>query len=72
MVVTDTFTKYVELIAIPDKKAETVAMALFTKWLCRYQLPNEIVSDSEKEFCNEIVDKNDSNDECQEDHYITI
>ena len=33
MVVTDAFTKYVELIAIPDKTAETVANTLFTKWL---------------------------------------
>ena len=29
MVVTDAFTKYVELIAIPDKQAETIASALF-------------------------------------------
>ena len=35
MVVTDAFTKYLELIAIPDKQGETVATALFTKWLCR-------------------------------------
>ena len=57
MVVTDAFTKYVELIAIPDKQAETVATALFSKWLCRHGLPAEIVSDGGKEFCNEIVDK---------------
>ena len=46
MVVTDAFSKYVELIAIPDKQAETVANALFTKWLCRHGLPAEIVSDN--------------------------
>ena len=57
MVVTDAFMKYVELIAIPDKQAETVANALFSKWLCRHGLPAEIVSDNGKEFCNEVVDK---------------
>ena len=48
MVVTDAFTKYVELIAIPEKQAKTVATTLFTKWLCRNGLPNEIVSDGGK------------------------
>ena len=57
LVVIDAFTKYVQLIAIPDKHAETVATALFTRWLCRHGLPNEIVSDGGKEFCHEIVDK---------------
>ena len=57
MVVTDAFTKYVELIAIPDKQADTIAQALFSKWLCRHGLPAEIVSDNGKEFCNEVVDK---------------
>ena len=45
MVVTDAFTKYVKLVAIPDKQAETVATTLSTKWLCRHRLPNEIVSE---------------------------
>ncbi len=51
------FLKFAELIAIPDKCAETVANALFTRWLCRHGLPLEIVLDQGKEFCNEIVDK---------------
>ena len=46
-----------ELIAIPDKQADTVATALFTRWLCRHGLPEEIVSDGGKEFCNEVVNK---------------
>ena len=57
IVVTDAFTKYMELIAIPDKQAETVATALFTRWLCRHGLPAEIMSDGGKEFSNEIVNK---------------
>ena len=57
MCVTDAFSKYVELVALPNKEAETVAASLFSKWLCRHGLPNEIVSDNGKEFCNSVVDK---------------
>ena len=54
--VTDAFSKYAELVAIPDKSASTVGSALFSRLLCRHGLPLEIVSDNGKEFCNEIVD----------------
>ena len=46
-----------ELVAIPDKSAPTVASALFSRWLCRHGLPLEIVSDGGKEFCNEVVNE---------------
>ncbi len=48
MCITDAFSKYVELVAIPDKSATTVASALFSRWLCRHGLPLEIVSDGGK------------------------
>ncbi len=57
MCITDAFSKYVELVAIPDKTATTVALALFSRWLCRHGLPLEIVSEGGKEFCNEIVNE---------------
>ena len=73
MVVTDGITKYVALIAIPDKQVEAMAMALFMKWLCRHRFPNKIVSaDGEKEFCNKVVKKNAQNDESKENCNITI
>jgi hypothetical protein len=52
--VTDTFSKYGELDAIPDKSASTMGSALFSRWLCRHGLPLEIVSDNGKEFCNQL------------------
>jgi hypothetical protein len=52
MVITDAFTKYVELIALPNKEAETVATALFNRWICRYGVPLEIITDQGKEFVN--------------------
>ena len=36
---TDAFTKYAEMIAVPNKEAITVSEAIFTKWICRYGTP---------------------------------
>ncbi len=49
---TVTFTKYVELVTIPNKEAFTVAMAILNRWICRFGLPLEIVTDQGKEFTN--------------------
>ena len=45
MVMTDAFSKYTELAAIEDKKAETVARAFFESWICWHGVPILIVSD---------------------------
>jgi hypothetical protein len=45
------------LVAIPGKTASTVASTLFSRWLSRHYLPQEIVSDGGKEFCNEVVNE---------------
>ena len=55
--VTDAFSRFAELIALPDKHAENLANALYTRCLCRHGLPFEIGSDQGKEFCNEVVEK---------------
>jgi hypothetical protein len=52
---TDAVSKYAELVGISDRTAETVAKAIFTKWICRYGVPTEIIINREKEFCNEIT-----------------
>jgi len=51
---TDAFSKYVELVALPDKEALTVTSAIFNRWICRYGTPLEIVTDQGKEFCNKL------------------
>ena len=48
MVITDAFSKYVKMVAISDKTADTVAEVLLSKWLCRHGLPSEIVLDGGK------------------------
>jgi transposase InsO family protein len=57
LVITDTFTKYVELVAIDNKEAPTVTEAIFKKWICRYGVPLEIITDQGKEFCNKLSDE---------------
>ncbi len=52
---TDAFTKYAEICAIPNKEAPTVARELFEKWICRFGCPVEFTSDNGKEFCNELT-----------------
>ena len=54
MVMTDAFSKVVELAAIPDKTAETIARTFFQRWICRYSVPLQVVSDNGKEFANEL------------------
>ena len=55
--ITDAFTKYAEIVAIPDKSALVVARALFEKWICRFGCPIEFTSDNGKEFCNQLSDE---------------
>ena len=57
MVMTDSFSKYTELAAIEDEKAETAARAFFEPWICRHGVPILIVSDRGKEFLNEAMKK---------------
>ena len=55
--ITDAFTKYVELVAIPDKEATTIATSIFYRWVCRYGCPLQITTDNGKEFCAKISEQ---------------
>ena len=57
LVMTDAFTKYVELVAVPDKEAKTVTSAILHKWICRFGLPMEIFSDMGGEFKNKLSEQ---------------
>jgi hypothetical protein len=52
--ITDAFTKYVELAALPNKEAATVAEAIFDKWICRFGTPIDLVTDQGTEFCAKL------------------
>jgi hypothetical protein len=57
VVMTDAFTKYVKLAAIPNKTEDQVSKVLFERWFCRFSAPTRMISDQEKEFCNELVNR---------------
>ncbi len=53
----DALTKYVELVPLPNKEANTVANAIFDKCYCRFGAPLDIVTDQGKEFCACLSDE---------------
>ena len=48
LTMTDAFTKYAEVVAIPNKEATTVSTEIFNKWICRYGCPAAIHTDQGK------------------------
>ena len=52
--ITDSFTKYAEVIAIPNKEATTIAQSIMDNWICQFGSPIQIHSDSGKEFVNKL------------------
>ncbi|KAK6034678.1 hypothetical protein COOONC_27814, partial [Cooperia oncophora] len=51
------FTKYLGAYPIPDKKAETVAEALFSNWICGCgRWPAALLSDRGSEFENSVME----------------
>jgi hypothetical protein len=57
LVITDAFTKYVELVATINKEADTIAEQLFLNWICRYGIPAELITDQGKEFTAQVCEK---------------
>lgn len=56
-VITCAFTKWTEVVPIPNKEAPTVAKAIFEEWICRRGIMQNLVSDGGKEFANTILDE---------------
>ena len=50
LVMIDSFSSYVELVAIPDAKAETLAKAFFQHWICRFSVPVLLTTDRHQSF----------------------
>ena len=53
--ITDAFTKVGILVPLPNKEANTVAVALLHHWIYRFSIPKQIHSDQGKEFCNQVL-----------------
>jgi len=54
--ITDAFTKYVKLVVLPNKEALTVATGILNRWICRFGLPLELITDQGKEFTNKMAE----------------
>ena len=54
LVATDAFTKYAMAIPIPNKKASTIATALFQNWIATFSCPTMWISDQGREFVNNL------------------
>jgi len=57
MSMTDTFSTYVELTAVPDSEPVTVAHMIFANWICRYGVPIEFVFNQNQQFCDEVLEE---------------
>ena len=55
LTMTDAFSKFVRLVAIPDKTATTVARAIFTHWISIFGPMALLITDQGKEFMNETL-----------------
>ena len=57
LTITDAFTRYTELVAIPDKKTTTVAKELLDQWILRHGFYEQVISDHGGEFVSEVMDE---------------
>jgi transposase InsO family protein len=53
MVVTDAFTKFTTAVAIPEKEAMHVALALLSHFYT-FGIPMQLVTDQGRKYCNEL------------------
>ena len=55
LVIIDAFSRWIEAVPLTNKRAETVAWALLTTWICRYGWMDILHSDNGTEFVNEVL-----------------
>ncbi len=70
VIITDGFTKNAKICEIPNKKAETTADMVFTKWICRYGCPAIIYTGGRKIIYHEIAAELDSKLEIKGAHTV--
>jgi hypothetical protein len=57
LVITDYATKYTMIVPVTDKKATTIATALFENWITNFGCPKRLISDNGGEFTAEEFEK---------------
>ena len=65
----DYFSKNIEMCALKTKSAKEVAQFIYEEIICRWGLPDVIITDQGHEFCNAINDELMEHVQCK--HRIT-
>ena len=55
LIIIDHFSKWPELVALPETKASTIAQAIFENWICRYGVPERLHSDGANNVNGEVM-----------------
>ena len=55
--IVDYFSRWLEMIPIPDKSATTIARAIYSNWICRYGTFAQLHADNSKEFHSNLVEE---------------
>ena len=56
LVLIDHFTKYIQVIALPDITAETVANRIVNDWCCKFGIPDSILADGGTQYQSKLLD----------------
>ena len=57
LVMVDYFTRYVEAVPLPDRRASTVAHAIMQEWISRHGVMETIHTDQAQEFESELMEE---------------
>ena len=55
LIIVDHFTKWPEIVPLPDCNASTIAQAIFDNWVCRYGVMNRLHSDGAHNVDGEVM-----------------
>ncbi|MCP3660875.1 MAG: transposase family protein, partial [Gammaproteobacteria bacterium] len=54
LIVVDFYTKYAECYPMANQEAKTIAKTFFSNFICRYGVPNELISDCGANFLSDL------------------
>lgn len=54
LTIIDHFSRYLEMIAIPDQRASTVALAMVNNWLLKFGVPESLITDQGTNFMSDL------------------
>ena len=55
LIIVDHFSRWPEIVALPDTKAPTIAQSIFDNWVCRYGTPERLHSDGANNVNGEVM-----------------